>query len=80
MFDIYPMNFNELYNLGTYLLGNSNLPYFEHICHADSKYVDAVQFTSQLVTAAKEIIFKTDDEDIKDALDFILFKDITYQK
>lgn len=77
VFDKYVMNLKSRRNLEDYLQQNYNLPDFEHITHVDSEYVDAMQFTSQLVSAIKSIISHPISSLIADSLDFIELKDIS---
>jgi hypothetical protein len=77
VFDRYRMTTEEENNLKEYLINNWNLPNFEYICHVNSIYSEAMQVTSQLVNATKDIILGTADGNRKSLLDFIVLKDIT---
>jgi hypothetical protein len=77
VFDRYRMSSKEADNLEEYLMNNWNLPKFEHICHVNSIYSEAIQITSQLVNAMKDIIFGTVDDERRALLNFIVLKDIT---
>lgn len=77
VFDRYRMNTVEENNLKDYLLNNWNLPNFEYICHVNSIYSEAMQVTSQLVNAMKDIILGTADVNRKALLNFVSMKDIT---
>lgn len=77
VFDRYRMSTEEENNLKEYLINNWNLPNFEYICHVNSIYSEAMQVTSQLVNAMKDIIFGAADEDRKALLNFIVLKNIT---
>jgi len=77
VFDRYRMSAEEENNLEEYLINNWNLPNFENICHVNSIYSEAMQVTSQLVNAMKDIILGTADGDRRTLLNFISLKDIT---
>ncbi len=71
------MSSGAISNLEQYLRDNWNLPEFEHICHVNSIYTEAIQVASQLVNAVKDIALGTATDEMKDLLAFISFKDIT---
>ena len=77
VFDQYKMSSGAISNLEQYLRDNWNLPEFEHICHVNSIYTEAIQVASQLVNAVKDIALGTATDEMKDLLAFISFKDIT---
>jgi len=64
-------------NLEKYLIDNWDLPEFEHICHVNSIYTEAIQVASQLVNAIKDIALGTVTDEMKSLLTFIRLKDIT---
>jgi hypothetical protein len=77
VFDRYRMSNQEKDNLETYLRNNYNLPSFGDISHVDSMISGVMQLTSQLVSATKDIILMDADDNKKNLLNFIKFKDIT---
>lgn len=77
VFDRYKMSSEANHNLERYLHRNWNLPRFEHICHVDSAYTDAIQVAGQLVNAVKDITQGKATKERKELLDFIALKDIT---
>ncbi len=77
VFDRYRTSIEEENNLKDYLMNNFNLPSFEYICHANSIYSEALQVTSQLVNAVKDLILGTADKNRRESLAFISLKDIT---
>jgi hypothetical protein len=77
VFDRYRMSNKEENNLKEYLINNWNLPDFEYICQVNSLYSEAMQVTSQLVNAMKDIIFGTADINRRALLNFVFLRDIT---
>jgi hypothetical protein len=77
VFDRYRMSKDDRDNLETYLENNWGLPRFTNISHIDSMISGAMQVTSQLVSATKDIILKHGDDNKMRLLNFIKLKDIT---
>jgi len=77
IFDRYTMSRELSRNMKDYLHNNWNLPDFEHICHADSIYTEALQVASQLLIAVKDIILQIANNETQNLLNFIAMKDIT---
>jgi len=77
VFDRFTMTKEAIGNLENYLAHNYALPTFEHVIHADSTYIEALQIAGQLANRVKDVVLGNSDPEDTETLSFIQLKDIS---